>query len=282
MKERHYSLRGHRKTKEAASAHPDRNRQFLYLRVQKAAFLAAGWPIVSVDAKKKELIGAFKNAGRAWRRQPVEVNVHDFPTEALGKAVPYGVYDLAENRGAVWVGDSGDTPRFAVDALVRWWETEGAFQYPTAPHLLILADGGGSNGYRSRGWKHYLQERLCDPFGLTVTVCHYPTGCSKYNPIEHRLFGPISKNWAGQVLSSFEGMLAYVRGTTNTTGLQVTATRLEGVYPTKEKITDTQMAALRLDRHFVCPLWNYTLRPDPHRPLAFSQSSIDTELICLQ
>jgi len=261
LRERRYSLRGHRKEKESASAHPERNRQFLYLKTQVAAFRAAGYPVISVDTKKKELIGEFKNAGTAWCRTAPEVNVHDFLQDALGKAVPYGIYDLAAHRGSVLLGESADTPEFAVEAISRWWETEGEARYPAGKHLLILADAGGSNGCRPRAWKQQVQERLCDRLGLVVTVCHYPVGCSKYNPIEHKLFGPVSGNWRGKVLRTFEHLLAYLRGTVTRTGLQVTAYRLEGPFEKGKKVTDAEMAALDIERHLICPNWNYTFHP---------------------
>ena len=223
--------------------------------------LEAGLPRISVDTKKKELIGQFKNAGRAWGQAAEAVNVHDFRADALGRAVPYGIYDLAHNRGTVYVGQSADTPRFAVDMLARWWVDEGRPAFPAADELLILADGGGSNSARSRVWKHQLQEQLCDRHGLTVTVCHYPTGCSKWNPIEHRLFGPISSNWAGHPLATWEAMLGYVQATTTTTGLTVRATLHDGTYRTGESVSDAEMATLNLTKHDLCPTWNYTLRP---------------------
>jgi hypothetical protein len=266
-------LRGHRKEKETGPAHPDRNRQFLYIRTQVTAFRAAGWPIISVDTKKKELIGEFANAGQAWGQGVTKVNVHDFLQDALGKAVPYGIHDPVANRGAVFVGDSADTPEFAVAAITRWWEVEGRPTYPTAKHLLVLGDAGGSNGYRRRNWKKQLQEQLSDRMGLVVTVCHYPTGCSKYNPIEHRLFGPISMNWRGKVLKTFEHMLAYIRGTANETGLTVTAYRLEGTFEKGQTVTDAEMATLRMERHFVCPNWNYTFYPRHSRSLASPRDS---------
>ncbi len=261
LRERHYALRKNRKTQEAGADHPDRNRQFGYLQQQKEVFEDAGWPIISVDAKKKELIGEFFNAGHSWCQKAIPVNVHDFLSQSQGRAVPYGIYDVSHNRGSVWVGSSADTPQFAVEAIAAWWEQEGQPAYPDTDQLLILADGGGSNGYRCRGWKHHLQTLLCDRFGLTVTVCHYPTGCSKWNPIEHRLFGPISMNWAGKPLTSWDTMLAYIRGTTTTTGLTVRATRLDGVYETGQKVSDEEMEALVLTPHAVCPPWNYTLSP---------------------
>jgi hypothetical protein len=256
-----YALHVNAKQVEARAAHADRNTQFEYIAAQRQAFEAAGLPIISVDTKKKELIGNFKNAGQAWSQVAEAVNVHDFPQEALGRAVPYGIYDLIHNRGTVYVGSSADTPQFAVDVLARWWETEGRAAFPQADQILILADAGGSNGCRPRLWKQQLQEQLSDHLGLTITVCHYPTGCSKWNPIEHRLFSHISLNWAGKPLRSWELLLGYIRGTTTTTGLVVEAFRQVGVYATGQTVSDAEMAALNLTRHDVCPSWNYTIRP---------------------
>ena len=264
LRGRDYALHANAKRVEARAAHAERNAQFAYIAAQRRAFQAAGRPIISVDTKKKELIGNFKNAGRTWSRAAEAVNIHDFPGDALGRAVPYGLYDVTANRGTVYVGASGDTPQFAVAAIARWWERGGRAAYPHADQLLILADAGGSNGCRPRGWKHHLQEQLCDRLGLTVTVCHYPTGCSKWNPIEHRLFGPISLNWAGRPLRTWETLLGSIRATTTTSGLAVDAERLEGVYPTGQRVSDAEMQTLRLDRHAVCPTWNYTLRPRAH------------------
>ena len=198
---------------------------------------------------------------------PITVNVHDFPGDALGRAVPYGIYDLQRNEGAVYVGTSADTPEFAVTAMARWWETRGRLAYPAATPLLILADAGGSNGCRPRLWKAQLQNQLSDRLSLRVTVCHYPTGCSKWNPIEHRLFSQISLNWAGQPLRTFETMLGYLRDTTTTTGLRVIASLLEGVYQTGKRITDAVMKTLQVEQHVVCPPWNYTIRPRVHGAL---------------
>jgi len=247
--------------REAGAAHPDRNTQFEYLAAQRQSFLAAGQPIISVDTKKKELIGNFKNAGRAWCREAKRVNLHDFPQDALGRAVPYGIYDMAQNRGLVCVGQSADTPEFAVAALVTWWEREGQAAYPTATQLLVVCDAGGSNGCRPRAWKQQVQEQLSDRFGLEVTVCHYPTGCSKWNPIEYRLLRPISLNWAGTPLRTFATMLACLRGTTTQAGLSVEAVLMEGVYATGQKVANAVMKSLNLHLHPVCPRWNYTLRP---------------------
>jgi hypothetical protein len=168
---------------------------------------------------------------------------------------------MGRHCGAVYVGESADTPRFAVEAIARWWEEEGQAAYPEARAVLVLCDGGGSNGYQPRAWKAQIQEQLADRLGLEVTVCHYPTGCSKWNPIEHRLFGPISVNWAGQPLRTFERMVALIRGTTTTTGLVVRAERLRGEYPKGESVSNTEMKALPLERHATCPRWNYTIRP---------------------
>ena len=261
LAERDYALHSNAKQVEARSAHPDRNTQFEHIAAQRQAFAAAGRPIISVDTKKKELIGNFKNAGRTWSRAAEVVNSHDFLTDALGRAVPYGIYDVAANHGTVSVGSSGDTPQFAVDALAQWWENQGQRVYPHADHLVILADGGGSNGYRPRLWKQQLPEQLCDRLGLTVTVSHYPTGCSQWNPIEHRLVGPISLTWAGKPLRTWETMLGYISATTTATGLRVEAARLEGPYPTGQTVSDTAMQALALERQAVCPAWNYTIRP---------------------
>jgi len=261
LKKLDYTLHVNAKKIEARASHPDRDAPFGHIADQRQAFTDAGLPIVSVDTKKKELIGAFKNGGRAWSQEAEAVNVHDFPSDAQGRAVPYGVYDVTRNRGTVYVGSSGDTAQFAVDALAQWWETEGRAAYPTAAHLLVLADGGGRNGYRSHLWKQHLQERLCDGLGLTVTVCHYPRGCSTWNPIEHRLFGPISLNGAGQPLRTWDTLTAFIRGTTTTTGLTVRAERLEGAYATGLKVSDAEMAALNLTVHDVCPSWNYTIQP---------------------
>lgn len=262
LRERDYSLRVNRKS-ETGKDHADRDEQFGYIEGQKQAFLLAGWPAISVDTKKKELIGNFANAGRAWCREAETVNVHDFYQDALGRAVPYGIYDLRHNRGSVYVGEAADTPRFAVEAIATWWREEGQAAHPEADQLLVLADGGGSNGYQPRAWKAQLQEQLADALGLTVTVCHYPTGCSKWNPIEHRLFGPISLNWAGEPLRTFERMIGLIRGTTTSTGLTVRASRLRGDYPKGEKVSDAEMKRLALERHAVCPRWNYTIRPRP-------------------
>ena len=263
LDEQGYRLHANTKQLEASAVHPDRDQQFQSITHQRQAFSAAGLPQISVDTKKKELIGPFKQAGQVWSQAAEAVNVHDFRPDALGRAVPYGIYDLTHNRGTVYVGQSADTPRCAVDMLARWWVEEGQAAFPEASQLLILADGGGSNSARSRVWKHQLQAQLCDRHGLAVTVCHYPTGCSKWNPIEHRLFGPISLNWAGHPLATWDTLLGYLRATTTQTGLTVRAALHNGTYQTGERVSDAAMATLNLTRHQVCPTWNYTLRPRP-------------------
>jgi hypothetical protein len=228
--------------------------------LQRRAIRSSAW-----TRKEKELVGDFKNAGRAWCRTAEPVLVHDWPSDAIGKAVPYGIYETAANRGFVCVGDGFDTPRFAVEAIGDWWRDDGHASYPRSRRLLILADGGGSNGCRSRVWKAQLQEQLCDACGLAVTVCHYPTGCSKWNPIEHRLFSHISRNWAGVPLRTFETVASYIAGTTTTTGLRVKAVLKRGANKTGERVSNDQMRRLHLKRHAVCPKWNYTLRPRRRR-----------------
>jgi hypothetical protein len=271
-----YGLHQNVKRREAGEAHPDRAAQFRVSTGRRQACRAAGVPVNSADTKKKEPIGNFKNAGRTWGRAPEAVNVHDFPSDAACRAVPNGIYDLARNRGFVCVGSSGDTPAFARPtfgrrrAIARWWQDEGRAAYPAADRLLVLADGGGSNGCRPRAWKQQLQTTFCDRFGLTVEACHYPTGCSKWNPIEHRLFSRISLNWAGRPLRTLDTMLAYLRGTTTTTGLTVQAVRPEGQYPQGQKVSKAMMKQLNLEPHAICPRGNYRIRP---RPLPFMAAS---------
>jgi hypothetical protein len=241
--------------------HPDRDAQFHYLSGLVDAFRAEGWPILSVDSKKKELVGNFAQGGATWLTEPYEVNAHDFVSDAAYRAVPYGLYDLLANQGHVVVGTSADTPRFAAEAVARWWGRYGCHRYRDAGALLLLADSGGSNGCRPRLWKKSLQELVADRYGLAVTVCHYPTGASKWNPVEHRLFGPISINWAGVPLRSPEVLLGFLRGTTTRTGLRVTAEWWPQPYARGVKVTAREMAALQIEPHALCPRWNYTLTP---------------------
>jgi hypothetical protein len=259
-----YALHVNAKQRDARAGHPDRDRQFRSIARQRKAFERAGLPLISVDTKKKELIGNFKNAGQTWSRGPDAVNAHDFRQDSLGRAVPYGIYDPTRNRGTVCVGQSADTPRFAVAAITRWWQEEGRAAYPAADRLLVLADAGGSNGCGPRLWKRQLQAQLSDRFGLSVTVCHYPTGCSKWNPIEHRLFSAISGNWAGKPLRTWETLLTCIRGTTTGTGLRVRAYLDPEGYSKGETVSDAEMASLNLERHAVCPTWTYTIRPRPN------------------
>ena len=257
-----YSLQANTKTLEGKQ-HPDRDAQFQYLSEQSKAFLKQGLPVVSMDAKKKELVGEFKNAGREWQpqKQPVEVNVHDFPDPHLGKAIPYGIYDIGQNTGWVSVGQDHDTASFAVASLSRWWQVVGSPSYPQAKRLLISADSGGSNGYRLRLWKLELQQ-FADQTGLEVTICHLPPGTSKWNKIEHRLFSHITSNWRGRPLQSHEVIVALIGSTTTTTGLQVRAELDTGLYPTKVKVSDAELATVRLSTHAFHGEWNYTISPN--------------------
>jgi hypothetical protein len=262
-KQLHFSLKVNRKL-IAATQDPNRDRQFKYLAKMNQRFAAVGEPSISVDSKKKELIGNFYNAGRAWRRQADKVGDHDFRSTATALATPYGIYDVRANHGLVVVGTSHDTPEFAVDNIVCWLKSSGATRYPDMAALLILCDSGGSNGYRCRAWKYAIQQRLCDAFGIAVTVCHYPTGTSKWNPIDHRLFSHISTNWAGKPLRSLETMLKYIRTTKTQTSLKVRARLNKKKYITRIRIDDDQFAEINLRRHKVLPEWNYTIYPTDH------------------
>lgn len=259
-----YSLQAPSKQLEGAS-HPDRNAQFEYLNGLVAERLAAGEPVISVDTKKKELIGRYANGGRDWRPvgDPERVNVHDFKDESLGeyaKAIPYGIYDIGNDEGWVSVGDVADTAEFAVESIRRWWNTTGRDRFPDADTLTITADAGGSNGHRVRAWKFHLAA-LAAETGLAITVAHYPPGTSKWNKIEHRLFSFISMNWRGRSLTSIRTIIELISATTTTTGLTVTASYDPNWYPTGVKISDNQMQALPLVRHDWHGDWNYTLTP---------------------
>jgi DDE family transposase len=257
----HYSLQGNRKTKEGGD-HPDRDAQFAHLNATATAFLAAEDPVISVDAKKKELVGDFKNGGREWAPagQPEEVRVYDFPLKELGRVTPYGVYDLAANAGWVSVGLDHDTAAFAVATLRHWWEERGQQRYPSAQRLLITADGGGSNGSRNRLWKRELQQ-WADASGLTLTVCHFPPGTSKWNKIEHRLFAFISQNWRARPLVSYAVILNLIASTTTSTGLTVESYLDTATYPTGVEVTDAEMESLQIERNTFHGEWNYTIRP---------------------
>ena len=255
-----YSLQGNCKNKEG-SRHPDRNAQFEYIAARVKDFRARGQPAISVDTKKKELVGDFKNPGKEWhiQGQPEEVRVHDFVDEGLGKAIPYGVYDLAANLGWVSVGNDHDTSEFAVEAIRRWWLNMGRTLYPHASELLITADGGGSNSGRCRLWKVALQ-RLADDLGLSISICHYPPGTSKWNKIEHRLFSYIAINWRGKPLTSRTVIVELISNTRTETGLVVRAMLDEGLYPIGVKVTDEQLEAVNLHREDFHGEWNYTIK----------------------
>lgn len=244
-------------------AHPDRDKQFRYLARVKQLFLAAGYPVISVDTKKKELIGNFKNQGRVWGLHPELVNLHDFRQDALGRAVPYGIYDLTHNQGYVYVGTSADTPEFAAYAIAQWWTDPDRPRFKREDKLLILCDAGGSNNCHYWLWKQQVQQQLADQFGLEVFICHYPTGASKWNPIEHRLFSQISLNWAGKPLRTFETMLEYIRHTTTQTGLTVKAFLVDRVFEKGHQVSKQERQSLHLVRRPICPTWNYILRPRP-------------------
>jgi len=260
LKQLGYSLQGTRKTREGGS-HPDRDAQFIYLNQQVQTFQRQGQPVISVDAKKKELIGAFAQGGREYqpKRQPEEVEVYDFLSLADGKGTPYGVYDLTTNQGWVSVGTNHDTAQFAVQTIRQWWQQMGQETYSQARKLLITADSGGSNGRRCRLWKYELQQ-LADESGLDITVCHLPPGTSKWNKIEHRLFAYITKNWRGRPLTSYQVIVNLIANTQTEAGLRIQATLDTARYPTGIKITDTEMQALRLEKAKFHGEWNYTLK----------------------
>lgn len=264
LKKLDFSLKVNRKKYEGnANLDPkDRDEQFRYIAEQRKLFIANGFPVISVDAKKKELVGNFKNNGATYRRRAENVNVYDFPSDAKGKVTPYGVYDIVANTGAVFVGTSFDTPSFAVESIASWWGLVGVESYPwKKPKALILADGGGSNSSRSRVWKYEMQKKVCSKYGLEITVCHYPPGCSKYNPIEHRLFSAISANWKGVPLRSYETVVNYIKTTMNSKGLKAEAYLVTKYYEKGKKISDEQMSSLskKLKKHEMFPDWNYTL-----------------------
>jgi hypothetical protein len=261
LHEADYSLQANIKTLEGAQ-HPDRDAQFGYLNEQVKTFLAQGLPVISVDTKKKELVGQFKNGGRAWRPkgEPEQVNVHDFPDPKVGKAIPYGIYDVGRNAGWVNIGQDHDTASFAVASLRRWWQAIGSQVYPEARRLLICADGGGSNGYRLRLWKVEIQ-RFANETGLAVVVSHLPSATSKSNKIEHRLFSHISMNWRGRPLVSHEVVVQLIGATTNREGLQVQAELDTGQYPINIKVADAELAAVQITPHSFHGEWNYTILP---------------------
>ena len=269
LREEGFSLQGNAKTIEGKQ-HPDRDAQFRYIAAQAGGHVAAGQPVISVDAKKREQVGLFARPGRQWRPQgsPVKVRDHSFPDEKLGVVIPYGIYDLAANAGWVNVGTDHDTAAFAIESVRRWWQARGRQDYPAARRLLITADAGGSNGYRTRAWTAGLAA-LAEETGLAITCCHFPPGTSKWNKVEHRLFSAITMNWRGQPLTSHAVVLESIAAATTATGLRVTSALDEGRYPTGVKISDEQMAGLEeraLTRHRFHGAWNYTARPPLHGP----------------
>lgn len=261
LKEMGYSLQANKKTIEGKS-HPDRDEQFMYIKERVDDFQSSGQPVISVDTKKKELVGNFKNNGKEYRPtgDPVEVNVYDFVDKELGKAVPYGVYDITQKEGWVNVGNSHDTAEFAVESIRRWWNSMGSSIYPDAVKLLITADGGGSNGSRVRLWKTELQ-RLCKDTGLSITVCHFPPGTSKWNKIEHQLFSYISQNWRGRPLINYETIVNLIASTKTKSGLTVKSVLDTNVYEKGKKISDEEMKKLNMKRHNFHGEWNYTFYP---------------------
>ena len=256
-----YSLQSNRKTSEGKQ-HPDRNEQFEFIHLLVEENLEKSNPVISIDAKKKELVGNFKNAGRQWlpKGNPEEVNVYDFPSQADGRATPYGVYDIGKNEGWVNVGTDKDTAVFAVESIRRWWNEMGCSNYPEAEQLVITADGGGSNGSRLRLWKTQLQD-FCNEIQIPVVVSHFPPGTSKWNKIEHRLFSFISMNWKGQPLTSFETILNLISSTTTKTGLKVNAQLDLNQYPKGIKVTDDQLRMIDISRNEFHGEWNYTINP---------------------
>ena len=259
LKSMGFSLKSNRKS-ISNSTSPERNEQFEYIAHLRESFAQKGNPIISVDTKKKEMIGQFKNSGSTWERQPTPVNDHDFRSQAEGIAVPYGIYELLLNRGHVFVGTTFETSEFAADSIAQWWRYAKK-DYGNPKRLLILADGGGGNGSRLRAWKAFVQVRLVDQYNIPVTICHYPPGTSKWNPIEHRLFSEISKNWQGKPLDSYKTIVNYIRTTTTVTGLQVRARLIKKAYKKGIKISDAQFSQLSMERHTTLPKWNYTISP---------------------
>jgi hypothetical protein len=257
-----YSLRVNHKML-ATDSSPDRNQQFEYIAELRASFQRRSHPIISVDTKKRELVGNFNNPGTQWCRSPILVNDHDFRTDSIGIAIPYGIYDLLANRGSIFLGISHDTACFAARSIARWWSREGLFRYPRTSKLLILADTGGSNSSRTYAWKTEIQKQLCNRFNLTVTIAHYPTGASKWNPVEHRLFSEISKNWVGEPLTTYEKILKFIRTTNTQTGLRVTAYMDHTTYETGLTPTTEDRHQLCIRPHDILPKWNYTIRPNP-------------------
>jgi len=260
MKQEGFQLRMNAKPLPTVN-HPDRDRQFQYIETFRDRAKHPERLLLSLDAKSMIRLGLFRNNGKAWAQDPTLVYDHDFPSLSVGTARPYGIYDIHANKGAFFVGCSHDTPEFAVDNLVRWWKQIGQDEYPHVKEICILVDSGGSNGYRPRAWKFFLQHRFVNVFNRVVSVAHYPSGCSKWNPIEHRLHSEVSKNWAGIPLVDMAIVLRLIRETTTETGLIVTAEAVEKSYETGIKILPQQMDELNIVHASICPQWNYTIKP---------------------
>lgn len=265
LKEMKFSLRMNLKSMESGLSKPpdprQRDQQFRYIRSQVRGHIGKRMPVISVDTKSRELIGLFHQPGRRWSCEPIKVFDHDFPSDSNGVAIPYGIYDTFRNEGFVGVGTSRDTCEFAVDTISTWWVKVGRKYYPDAKTLLILADCGGSNGYRTRLWKFQLQHTFCNRFGMKVKVCHYPPGSSKWNPIEHRMFSFISRNWAAQPLVDYETVLNFISTTETETGLTIQACLIDKEYQKGIKISEGQMRELSIQRHTLRPNWNYSICP---------------------
>jgi hypothetical protein len=265
LKQMNFSLRMNLKSLESGLKNPpnprQRDQQFRYIRRQIRTHSTHGLPVISVDTKSRELIGLFHQSGPRWSQEPIKVFDHDFPSDSKGIALPYGIYDLSRNEGFVCVGTSRDTSQFSVDSICMWWLKVGSSHYPDADRILILADCGGSNGYRTRLWKHQLQVAFCNRFGLEVKVCHYPPGSSKWNPIEHRMFSFISRNWVGQPLLDYETVLNFIRTTKTQAGLKIRAFINKKQYLKGIRISDRQMKDIALKRYTLRPNWNYSICP---------------------
>ena len=265
LKQMKFSLRMNLKSLESGLSKPpdprQRDQQFLYIRSQMRGYTTQRMPVISVDTKSRELIGPFHHAGRRWSCEPIKVLDHDFPSDAKGVAIPYGIYDPSRNEGFVGVGTTRDTAEFAVDTICTWWLQIGMDHYPKANTLLILADCGGSNGYRLRLWKYQLQNAFCNRFAMKVKVCHYPPGSSKWNPIEHRMFSFISMNWAAQPLVDYETVLKFISSTETEAGLRIKTCLIDKEYLKGIKISEGQMRELTIKRHTLRPNWNYSICP---------------------
>jgi transposase len=261
LKKQHYSLKANRRSKEGSNS-PYRDEQFKFINKKVEEFKINEEPVISVDTKKKELVGNFKNSGRKWGKKGEfeEVNVYDFPSLAEGKAIPYGTYDIHKNKGFVNVGVSYDTGEFAVESIKRWWQFNGKKDYPLSKELLICADGGGSNGSRNKSWKFYLQ-KLVNQLKVKITVCHYPPGTSKWNKIEHRMFSFISMNWKAEPLSNYETVISLINGTRTKKGLRIKAKLDKRIYERGKKISDDEMSKLNIKYGDIHPQWNYTISP---------------------